>query len=306
MGEMMKVITSRALFLVISAVSLAGLFLSVYGVDNSITQAVRRGDHAYNQRFEIEADDAMTFLVAYKPSIEEAIIQYAMAVPNLASFSIQSQSYVYNRLAQLHYELAKILILQDEEKELIKDTLVAGKEYGFSSLALQPGFDRERFGETLGLVWDAAALVWTADCWGTWLSYNPIEGLINLPKIREMYKRALYVYELFWDGSAHIGLGALLATAPTMMGGDLDAAVTHFERALEIDPGYLPASAVYAESYGFTHSFGNRNGIRDRVLIETCLERVLNTPVGEERPFWNWEAKAEVQFLYEEIERFSR
>ena len=298
-------IARKTIFLVICAVALVGSSLSAYGEGDSVVQAIQRGDRAYNQRFQIEADSAEAFFAAYKPRMEEAIVQYAMSVQDLDTLPIQSRSHVYNRLAQLHYELAKLLILQEDDKGLIQDKLAAGKEYGFSSLALQPGFDRERFGETLGVVWDAAALVWTADCWGTWLSYNPIEGLINLPKIREMYERALQVDEFFWDGSAHIGLGALLATTPGMMGGDLDAAVTHFERALGIDSDYLPASVVYAESYGFTHSLGNRNGIRDRALIESCLGHVVAASVGEERPFWNWQAKAEAEFLYGELERFS-
>lgn len=298
-------ITRKVSFLVIFTAFLAGLSLLACGDDGLVTQAIQRGDRAYNQRFQIEADNPEAFFSAYNPYMEEAITHYAMSLQGLDALPIQSQSYVYNRLAQLHYERAKVLILKDEDKGLIKDTLAAGKEYGFRSLALQPGFDRERFGETIGLVWDAAALVWTADCWGTWLSYNPIEGLINLPKIREMYERALQVDEFFWDGSAHIGLGALLATSPSFMGGDLDAAVTHFERALKIDSNYLPASVVYAESYGFTHSLGSRNGIRDRALIEAWLEHVAKTPVGQVHPFWNWQAKAESQVLYEELERFS-
>jgi tetratricopeptide (TPR) repeat protein len=298
-------ITRKTFFLVICAVFWAGSSWPACGDDDPVTQAIQRGDRAYHQRFQIEADSPEAFFSSYKPYMEEAVAQYAMAVQGLESLSVQSQSYVYNRLTQLHYELAKILIVQNQDEKTIKNLLVAGKEYGFKSLELHPGFDRGRFVDTLGLVWDAAALVWTADCWGTWLSYNPIEGLINLPKIREMYERALQVDESFWDGSAHIGLGALLATSPGFMGGDLDAAVTHFERALEIDSSYLPASAVYAESYGFTHSLGNRNGIRDRAIIEARLEHVTETPVGQKHPFWNWQAKAEAELLYGELERFS-
>ncbi len=269
-------------------------------------EAIARGDQAYGQRFHIEAEAPTAYFEAYRPHIEKAIEDYALAIQDPAVLSIQSQSYVYNRLAQLHYELAKVMILRQEDQRKVEAVLVAGKEYGFASLALQPGFDRKRFGQTLGLVWDAAALVWTADCWGTWLGYNPFEGLVNLSKIREMYERAIRVDETFWNGSAHIGLGALLATSPSFMGGDLGQAKEHFERALRINSGYLTASVVYAESYGFTHSFGNRNGIRDRELIEERLTFVGETTVGEARPFWDWEAKAEAELLFSELERLSR
>ena len=218
-------------------------------------EAIAQGDQAYAQRFHIEAEAPAAYFEAYRPHIQKAIEDYALAIQDPAVLSIQSQSYVYNRLAQLHYELA---------------------------------------------------LVWTADCWGTWLGYNPFEGLVNLSKIREMYERAIRVDETFWEGSAHIGLGALLATSPGFMGGDLDQAKEHFERALQINPSYLTASVVYAESYGFTHSFGNRNGIRDRELIEERLAFAGDTTVGEARPFWDWEAKAEAKLLFSELERFSR
>ena len=269
-------------------------------------EAIARGDQAYDQRFHIEAEVSTAYFEAYRPHIEKAIEDYALAIQDPGLLSIQSRSYVYNRLAQLHYELAKVMILRQEDQGEVEAVLVAGKEYGFASLALKPGFDRNRFSETLGLVWDAAALVWTADCWGTWLGYNPFEGLVNLSKIREMYERAIRVDETFWDGSAHIGLGALLATSPGFMGGDLGQAKEHFERALQINSGYLTASVVYAESYGFTHSFGNRNGIRDRELIEERLTFVGETTVGEAWPFWDWEAKAEAEQLFLELERFSR
>jgi len=272
----------------------------------TLVEAIVRGNQAYDRRFYIEAEVPSAYFEAYRPHIEKAIEDYALAIQDATVLLIQSQSYVYNRLTQLHYELAKVMILGQEDQGEIEAVLVAGKEYGFASLALQPGFDRNRFSETLGLVWDAAALVWTADCWGTWLGYNPFEGLVNLSKIREMYERAIRVDETFWDGSAHIGLGALLATSPGFMGGDLGQARQHFDRALQISPSYLTASVVYAESYGFTHSFGNRNGIRDRELIEERLAFVGETTVGEAWPFWDWEAKAGVELLFSELERFSR
>jgi tetratricopeptide (TPR) repeat protein len=278
----------------------------VVPVVNGNEDPIAQGDRAYNQRFAIEADEPMEFLKAYKPHIEGAIGYYEISIQDPSLLSAQSQAYVYNRLAQLNYELAKVLILEEGREQEIKDTLASGKEYGFKSLELHPGFDREKFADTLNWVRDAATLVWTADCWGTWLGYNPMEGLVNLSKVRKMYEQAIAIDERFWSGSGHIGLGALLATTPSFMGGDLDEAKEHFERALAIDPDYLPASVVYAESYGFTHSFGKRNGIRNRRLIEEKLSFVTNAPVGKERPFWNWEAKAEAELLWSELDRLSR
>jgi len=298
-------------FVITSIWLAAGLAFAVGGpvagaTDLTPGEAIAQGDQAYTQRFRIAAETPLAYFEAYRPFVEAAIAGYALAIQDPAALSLQSRSYVYNRLAQLHYELAKVMIVGQEGQGEIEAVLVAGKEYGFASLALQTGFYRNRFSETLGLVWDAAALVWTADCWGTWLGYNPFEGLVNLSKIRAMYERAIRVDETFWEGSAHIGLGALLATSPGFMGGDLARAKEHFEQSLEINSAYLTASAVYAESYGFTHSFGKRSGIRDRQLIDERLAFVRETAVGEGRPFWDWEAKAEAELLASELERFSR
>jgi tetratricopeptide (TPR) repeat protein len=297
----------RALVLVIFGAAFCGLVSLTLGAEVEFSrELILRGDGVYDERFRIEAAEPMAFLTAYKPYIEEAIGFYALAVEDPILLLVQSQSYVYNRLAQLHYELAKVLILEGASVQEIKGTLVAGKEYGFKSLGLHAGFDRERFANTIDQVTDVAALVWTANCWGTWLGYNPIEGLMNLSKIRLMYEQAIRIDGSFWNGSADVSLGAILATTPSVMGGDLDEAKAHFERALKIDPNYLPASVVYAESYGFTHSFGSRNGLRDRGLIEDRLAFVRDASVGQERPFWNWEAKAEAVLLWSEIERFSQ
>ncbi len=295
---------SAAAFLLICGLYLiwASLGPPTLGSDDPIAQ----GDRAYNQRFAIQAADPMEFLRYYKPHIKNAISYYEIAIEDRAAQSVQSQAHVYNRLAQLHYELAKVMILEEAQEKEITDLLAGGKEYGFKSFQLHPGFDREKFMDTLNWIRDGAALVWTANCWGTWLGYNPMEGLVNLGKVKKMYEQAIAVDEKFWSGSGHIGLGALLATTPSIMGGDLEEAREHFQRALEIDPYYLPASVVYAESYGFTHSFGKRSGIRDRKLIEERLTFVTNAPVGEKRPFWNWEAKAEAELLRRELERLSR
>lgn len=299
----------RGLYVTASILSLgiASLITSpLTPANNRSENPLAQGDQAYNQRFAIQAADPMEFLRSYKPHIKNAISYYEIAIEDRAAQSVQSQAHVYNRLAQLHYELAKVMILEEAQEKEITDLLAGGKEYGFKSFGLHPGFDREKFMDTLNWVRDGAALVWTANCWGTWLGYNPMEGLVNLGKVKKMYEQAIAVDERFWSGSGHIGLGALLATTPSIMGGDLEEAREHFQRALEIDAGYLPASVVYAESYGFTHSFGKRSGIRDRKLIEERLTFVTNAPVGEKRPFWNWEAKAEAELLRRELERLSR
>jgi len=99
-----------AYFLIFCSILFTLSFPLVSG--NPVVQSIAQGDQAYNQRFDIEADEPMGFLKAYKPYIERAIGYYALSIQDPSSLSIQSQAYVYNRLAQLNYELAKVLILE--------------------------------------------------------------------------------------------------------------------------------------------------------------------------------------------------
>jgi len=157
----------------------------------------------------------------------------------------------------------------------------------------------------VSFVEDVAALTWTADNWGSLFRYNPLEGLANVGKVRAMYERCLEVDETYWGGSCHNALGALLVTTPGFLGGDPERGRAHLERAIEVDPGYLMNRVVYAEFWGFTYdALGNKNGVRDRELIERELRHVLEAPIGERWPFWNRVAKRTARLLLEELERF--
>lgn len=238
-------------------------------------------------------------------TMDQIIALYEGMLPELEALPLERQAWVLNRLAQLYYE--KTTFSEGNTPE-DRDLFTKGKEYGFRSLRLNADFaewEGQDFGKAIRFVTDVAALLWTADNWGALFRYNPFEGLANVGKVKAMYERCLEVDETFWGGSCHNALGALLVTTPGFLGGSLEGGREHLERAIEIDPNYLINHVVYAEYWGFTYdALGNKNGVRDRELVERELRFVLEAPVGEQWPFWNREAKREAKRLLEELRKF--
>jgi len=152
---------------------------------------------------------------------------------------------------------------------------------------------------------DSAALLWTAHNWGAYLAFDPVQGILNVDRIKAMYEKCISVEEAYWGGSAHGALGALMVVTPEILGGNPEEGRTHLERGTALDPDYLENLVVYAQYWGFAYDFlGNVNGIRDRELIERELNLVLEAPIGD-WPFWNREAKEEVRILLAQLRELS-
>jgi tetratricopeptide (TPR) repeat protein len=276
-----------------TVLGLAAVWLAerVVAEGTSPEELIARANAAFAERF-------------IEERMREAITDYEAVLPYLDQLPVQSQAFVLDRLAQSYYELTTFSEGDTpEDRELFE----RGKEYGFRSLGLNPGFaewrDRD-FKRALSYVADPAALLWTADNWGAIFGYDPWQGMNNVGKVKALYEHCLEVDEAYWGGSCHNALGALLVTTPDFLGGNLEAGKEHLERAIELAPDYLENRVVYAQYWGFTYDFfGNMNGIRDQELIERELNLVLEAPIGR-WPFWNREAKREAEALLKRMEEF--
>jgi len=281
-------------FLVIGlglAVSAIYLALALEAGRTSIEELFTKADEAFAERF-------------IEERMKEAISHYEAILPYFARLSIQSRAFVLDRLSQLYYELTTFSAGDTPED---RELFLKGKDYGFRSLALSPGFAQWQgrdFKRALSYVTDPAALLWTANNWGALFGYDPWQGMANVGKVRAMFERCLELEEAYWGGSCHNALGALLVVTPGFLGGDLEEGKFHLERAIEIDFYYLENHVVYAQYWGFTYDFlGRMSGVRDRELIEQELSFVLEAPIGR-WPFWNREAKKEAELLLEKLEEF--
>lgn len=243
----------------------------------------------------------------YQPDVMEQMVDlYEQILSQLDSLERNRQEFVLNRLSQLHYERA---ILRDGMHPQDRDALDTAREFGFRSLRLNADFetweDRD-FPKALSFIDDPRALLWAGDAWGQIFQLNPLEGLTNVGSLAAMYRRCLKIDEDVHGAGCHRSLGALLVATPGWLGGNADAGTDHLERAIEAAPDYLQNRMVYAEYWGFSYDgFGNKNGIRDRALIEEQLRVVEGAPVGD-WPFWNRIAKREVARLRDELQRFAR
>ncbi len=247
----------------------------------SPTELVERANAAFTQRF---IPDEMRAAIAY----------YEQSLPLV---SVQSQAFVLDRLAQCYYELTTFSPGNTKED---KKLFEKGKEYGLRSLRLNPMFarlEKDDFASAVSHVTDPAALLWTADNWGALFHYNPLQGMLDVSKVKALYERGIKVDETYWGASFHNALGAMLVTLPSFLGGDLEQGKAHLERAIALAPDYLENHVVYAQYWGFTYDMlGKINGIRDVGLINQQIKYVLSAPIGR-WPFWNREAKKEAQEL---------
>ena len=272
------------------AVALLAVILAVVATAEETSPAdwIGRGDAAFAERHVFE-------------KMLEAIDAYETVLPNLESEPLETQAFVLNRLAQLHYELTTFTPGDTPEDE---EVFRKGREYGLRSLRLNPAFvalEDDDFEEAVATVRDPAVLLWTADNWGALFHYDPISGMFNIGKVRALYERCLAVDEDYWGASAHNALGAMLVVTPPAFGGDTDAGRAHLEEALVLAPSYLLNRVVYAQYWGFTYDlFGHVNGVRDAAFIEEQLQAVLDDPIGE-WPFWNREAKREAEALLSDL-----
>ncbi len=119
------------------------------------------------------------------------------------------------------------------------------------------------------------SLFWGGFGWATWLQYQEGDpaSLAALVKLERIMLRVLELDEGYYHGGPHLFLASYYGSRPKMLGGDPEASLRHFERALTLSKrAFLSVQVAYAETYART--------IFDRDLYERLLREVLNFPLG--------------------------
>ncbi len=110
----------------------------------------------------------------------------------------------------------------------------------------------------------------------TWAGYieahkDDWDALADIPKVGALAERLVELDETYYFGFGHLVLGVLDSLLPPALGGRLEEARAHFERAIEVSQGkFLPAYIMYAKQYALP-AF-------DRPLYERLLKTALETP----------------------------
>lgn len=173
-----------------------------------------------------------------------------------------------------------------EETDLDQATAlyVKARNYGFRALSDKGDFRKAVAGNLDEFIVflqqysrkDVPALFYTASSWVKWIDLNldNLEALAEMPMLEAAMQRILELDSEFYYGSPHLLMGAYLAAKPAMIGGNMNEAKEHFDRALALAEGkVLMAKVLFAEHYA--------RRVRDRTLFEETLQQVLAAPVDE-------------------------
>ena len=161
-------------------------------------------------------------------------------------------------------------------KERARRLFLRAKEYGLRGLAAaRPGF-RERFAaDPAGAVSmarkeDVPLLFWTGASWSLAVASSPNDPMLlaDLPRSEALVRRALELEEGYDAGAIHEYYIAFEGGRPEAMGGSVERAKRHYERAMELAAGRRISPLVtFAEAVSVrTQNRAEFIGLLDRAL----------------------------------------
>ena len=210
--------------------------------------------------------------------VREGMPSYLMLIDGMVEALPQNKQLLITA-AQMYASYATAFI-QDEDKAYAITLYAKARSYGLRALEqngfndpLSRSFEDFEAGLEMMQIKDVPYLFWAASCWGSWINLNrrSMEAMAELPRVIAMMKRVLALDEAFYYGGAHIFMGTLEASKPTMAGGDLNLARDHFLKAIDLGDGKFLMTKVYYANYYAKKAF-------DRELYLATLAEVLNTP----------------------------
>ena len=199
--------------------------------------------------------------------------------------------------------------LTDEQQDEAGALYRRAKVYGFRALSGKYDFAEAASGnfdefQTLLLRYskeDVPALFCATNAWASWISNNmdDVEALADLAALEATMKRILELDDAYFYGGPHLLMGVYLAAKPKALGGNLEEAEKHFERAFALGADKLLAAKVlYAKYYA--------TSIKNRDLFVQNLEEVMAAPVDQvpELTLANTVAKKQAGDLLDKVEEY--
>ncbi len=154
-----------------------------------------------------------------------------------------------------------------------------GRDYGLSALKENAGMAKalesnlDTFKKALASYnskSDVPLLYWTAFNWANSINFHKDSPLAvaAVGKVEAMMAQCLKLDPSYFYGGIHQFFGAFYASRPTLLGGDLNKAKDHFEKAIAAGGGrFLMAKVAYAQFYGIA--------AQDKALFESLLREVI-------------------------------
>lgn len=163
------------------------------------------------------------------------------------------------RLASEGYNSYALAFLEDTEPARARDFYLRGRDFALRMLRKDAEFSRALDGPLEGFQAaldrrspeDVPAIFWGAFGWGSYiyLSLTDPDAIVDLPKAEAMMEFVARTDSSYYHGGADLFLGTLYGSRPKILGGNLDKARRHFERALRTNHGaFLMTYVYYARS----------------------------------------------------------
>ena len=208
----------------------------------------------------------MESLLAERPEHERLLLALTRGFTQYAYAFIETEAIPLQDRAPVEYR---------RRRDRARRMYVRARDYGLRLLELrEPGVARRLRSEpntAAGLLGarDVPAMYWTAAAWGAAIGAGLDDPALiaDFPAVRALLRRALVLDPGFDDGALHEAMIGVESVSP-LMGGSLERARSHFERALELAGGRKAAPYVALAS-------GVAVAEQDRAKFERLLRQAL-------------------------------
>lgn len=187
-----------------------------------------------------------------KAELKAAIVAWEKAV---AEDPKNAQALTW--LSRANYFLADgFMAVEGADQKAEFEVYQKGVDYGERALLiLDPGFEKQmraeaKFEDAIKTIGKDAipAAYWYAVNLGRFASKQGLsQRLFYKDKLRATMERILELDQGFFYGAADRYFGAFFSILPGIAGKDLDRSAKHFEKSLELAPGYLGTKVVKAQ-----------------------------------------------------------
>ena len=234
--------TQRALL------GLALFITAACGPKQKGTYAVDAASGSANDALVAEAD-ALWEKRGDKESLQSALVKYE------AAYTADPRNrHVAGRLVRGWYFLADAHTMVKDQKLANWDTAI---NWGKKCLAINDEFKAkiaagEKEADAIGAATkdDVPCLYWTASSLGKWAKgYGIAKALKHKDTIVAYITRVSELQPDYFYGASDRYWGAYYSVLPSFAGQDLDLSKTHFDKSIEIAPGYLGTRVLMAENW---------------------------------------------------------
>ncbi|MFC1558602.1 TRAP transporter TatT component family protein [candidate division KSB1 bacterium] len=199
-----------------------------------------------------------------------------------------------------------LAFLEGKDNERAKNFYERGKRYGLRILLQNEDFKSafsqkaDVFKESLKSFNkdDVPALFWTGFSWGNWinLSLDNPDAIADLSRVETLMERVRELDETFYYGGVHLFFGTIYGSRSRMLGGDVERAGKHFDRAIEISGGKFLIAYVYKARF-------YARPMMEEELFKGLLQKVIDTPgdVLPEQRLVNEVAKIKAKELFKNM-----